>query len=195
MVNTAASDGPGLGPMEFFLLALIGRRKLTSLYSLRTQAALEAGAIRPALTRLERNEMITREDPGRRRRRALALTERGKSLLENSWPNCLREEIDAEAVLRAGMVAWLMDGPAAAADYLRRIAGVRGQKAQKMMNEAVHLERSQTEPLSSYAWMRASYEAHRRRAESEAFLSMSRSIEESFTSNGSKATQSTVTFQ
>ncbi len=164
--------------MEFFILALIGMMKLTSLYAFREQAALEPGAIRSALDHLQRNELITRADPGRRRRRDLALTGAGRSVLENSWPNCLREDIDAEAVLRAAMVAWFMDRPAAAADYLYRVAGVREQRAQQMMNDAAHLERSQTGPLSSYAWMRTSLEAHRRSAEGEAFLLMSRSIKE-----------------
>lgn len=166
--------------MELFILVLIGPMALTSLYALKDEAGLEPGGIRAALARLENDELITRGDPGRRRRRDLALTPAGISVLQNSWKGCLRDHGDAESVLRSALVAWLMGGPAAAADYLDHVAELRRERAQQMMNDAAHLEHSQTRPLSSYAWMRASQEAHRRRAESETFLSMSRSIRERF---------------
>jgi DNA-binding MarR family transcriptional regulator len=192
-MKNAQSSGNNLGPMELFILVLIGPMGLTSLYAFKDEAGLEPGGIRAALARLENDRLITRADPGRRRRRDLALTPAGISVLQNSWKGCLHDHGDAESVLRSAFVAWLMDGPAAAADYLNQIAEYRRERAQQIMNDAAHLERSQTGPLSSYTWMRASQEAHRRRAESEAFLSMCRSIKERFNNNASNTRNSTAT--
>jgi hypothetical protein len=172
------NSGHDLGPMELFILVLIGRMGLTSLYAFKEEVGLEPGGIRAALARLQNDQMLTRADPGKRKRRDLALTEIGKAGLQNSWMDCLRDHGDAESVMRSAFVAWLMGSPAAAADYLNHIAEMRRRKALQMMNDAAHLEHFQTGPQSSYAWMRAAQEAHRRRAESEAFLSMSRSIRE-----------------
>jgi DNA-binding MarR family transcriptional regulator len=174
--NSASADG--LGAMEFFILALVGRVGLRSLYELRSQAGLEPGAIRSAMKTLETGELISRTDPGKRRRRDLTLTPEGSALLERFWQDCLREYSDAEAVLRAAFVAWVMASPAAAALYLNRIGRSRQEKMQQMRYEEEHSRRFQTGPLSSYAWMRISHEVHRRGAESEAFLSMSGFIEE-----------------
>ncbi len=182
-----------LGPMEFFILVLIGPMGLTSLYAFKDEAGLEPGGIRAALTRLEDRHLITRADPGRRRRRNLEVTESGYAALQNFWKDCLRDYGDAESVLRSAFVAWVMGGPAPAADYLNRIAEFRRERAQQIMNDAAHLEHFQTRPLSSYAWMRASQEAHRRRGESEAFLSMSLSIRERFNNNASDTTKSAAT--
>jgi DNA-binding MarR family transcriptional regulator len=166
--------------MEFFILALIGRVGLKSLYELRQQAGLEPGGIRSAMKTLENAELISRTAPGKRRRRDLTLTSTGRAVLEGSWPGCLREYPDADAVLRAAFVAWVMGSPGAAAAYLNHVGRSRREKMQQMKYDEEHLKRSQTGPLSSYAWMRISHEVHRRGAESEAFLSMSGSIAERF---------------
>ena len=71
--------------MEFFILALIARMGLTSLYDIRESAGLQPGGIRFSLDQLEKRGWITRSEPGRRRRRDLALTADGRELLERSW--------------------------------------------------------------------------------------------------------------
>jgi len=184
-----------LGAMEYFILTLIGRLGLTSLYSFKEEAGLEPGSIRPALNRLEEKGLITRMEPGQRRRRNLALTSAGHGVLDSSWMSCVHDHVDAESVMRSTFVAWSQGGPSVAADYLRQIGESRRDKAEQKMNEATYLERSQTRPLSSYAWMRISQEAHRRKAESEAFLSMSRSIQERFCKHANNTTQSAATSQ
>ncbi|MGA2755417.1 MAG: hypothetical protein ABSE53_16795 [Terracidiphilus sp.] len=166
--------------MEFFILALVARLELRSTYAFRVEAGLEPGGIRSALKRLVDAKLITRADEARRRRRDIALTDHGVDVLGTSWRECLHEEGDAESILRAALVAWLMNGPDAAAGYLHRVAESRREKAEEMGYKSMHAERSQKGFLSSYAWMRASLEAHRRKAESKAFLSMSRFIEEQF---------------
>ena len=194
MVTRIADDRKvNYGPMEFFILALIGRMEFRSLYALKQEVGLEPGAIRSALKHLIDGDLITRADEGKRRRRDMALTQDGVDVLANSWRDCLLMEVEAEAVLRATFVAWMMDGPCAAARYLHQVAEVRQKMAERMNSESEHLERSQKGPASSYSWMRASLEAHRRRAETEAFLSMSRFIEESFSNDASNARQSAAT--
>jgi len=186
MERNSPESGNGLGAMEFFILALVGRVGLKSLYELRQQAGLEPGGIRSAMKTLETRELISRTDPGKRRRRDLTLTSAGSALLERSWPDCLREYPDSDAALRAAFVAWVMGSPVAAGLYLNDIGKSRREKAQQMKYEEEHLKRSQTGPLSSYAWMRISHEVHRRGAESEAFLAMSGFIEERFKPDASQ---------
>jgi hypothetical protein len=173
------------GPMELFILALIGRMKLGSLYSLKQEVGLEPGGIRSALKHLIDGDLIKRADEGKRRRRDMALTSVGFDVLTGSWRNCLRVEGDSESVLRAAFVAWIMESPRAAAGYLHEVGEARQEMAEEMSWESEHLKRSQKGPASGYLWMRASLEAHRRKAESEAFLSMSRSIEERFKNDAS----------
>jgi DNA-binding MarR family transcriptional regulator len=177
--------------MEFFILALVEKVGLKSLYELRQHAGLEPGGIRSAMKTLEDAKLISRTDPGRRRRRDLALTQDGSAVLERSWPECLRNHADADAVLRAAFVAWLMDSPVTAASYLSHVGQSRRERAQQMQQEADYLKRCETGPLSGYAWMRISHEVHRRSAESAAFLSMGGFIEERFSNNVRNARQST----
>jgi DNA-binding MarR family transcriptional regulator len=179
--------------MEYFLLVLIGPMGLGSLYALRQEVGLEPGGIRSALKHLIDGELIRREDEGKRRRRDMTLTPDGFAVLANSWRSCLLMDVDSESVLRAASVAWVMDGPRTAAAYLYEVGKVRQEQAERMNCESEYLERSQKGPTSSYCWMRAALEAHRRKAEGEAFVSMSRSIEERFRNDASNATHSAAT--
>lgn len=181
----ATSRKHNRGPMEFFILALIGRLGLGSLYELKQEVGLQPGGIRSALKLLVDANLIVRADEGKRRRRDMALTQDGVSVLADSWRDCLLMEMDSESVLRAAFVAWMMEGPRSAAGYLRGVGKVRQEMAEPMNYESDYLERSQKGPASSYSWMRVSLEARRRHAEGDAFLSMSRSIEERFRNDAS----------
>lgn len=165
-----------LGPMEFFLLALIGRMELKSLYDLRQKAALEPGAIRLTLRRLEADELITRSERGRRMRRDLAVTPAGFEALQR-WHHSLQSHGDAESVLRVAFVAWTMAGPQEAMRYLSGVAYDRRGRGEEKKMEATYLERAGTDPLSAYLWMRSTTEGQRLSAEGEAFLNISRTIE------------------
>ena len=181
MTENPQETGHDLSAMEYFILALVGKLELNSLYAFKEEAGLEPGGIRPAMSRLEKCGFLTRTEPKERRRRDLALTLTGFEVLNSSWTNSTRLHSDSESVIRSAFVAWLQGGPAAAADYLHYVGESRRESAKQKMNDANYLERSKPSPLSSYAWMRASHEANRRKADSEAFLSMSRSIRERFT--------------
>ncbi len=185
-----SNGGAGLGVMELFIMTLVGKLGLKSLYELRQQAGLEPGGIRSAMRTLEKEKLISRTDPGKRHRRDLALTTAGSAFLEQFWRQCDRDYPDAEAVLRAAFVAWVMDCPAHAVAYLEKIGQSRRERTQLMQHEQESLKRSQTGPVSSYAWMRLETEAHRRRAESDAFVSISLSLKELFEGNVNKKTES-----
>jgi DNA-binding MarR family transcriptional regulator len=164
------------GAMEFFILALIEKVGLTSLYAFRERAGLQPGGIRFSLDRLEGWGWISRAEMGRRRRRDLALTTAGREVLERSWADCLQDYADGESILRSAFVAWVMAGTECSADYLKRTGESRRGKAEEAKLEAEHRDQSQKDPLSAYGWMRVLSEAHRREAESQAFLSISQSL-------------------
>ena len=63
--------------MEYFILALIGRANLTSLYDFQQKAGLQPGGIRSALKRLEEFGLIHRAESSTRRRRNLSLSLEG----------------------------------------------------------------------------------------------------------------------
>lgn len=164
--------------MEYFILALIGKAGLTSLYAFQQRAGLQPGGIRSALERLESWHLIARGESTARRKRSISLTEEGKAFLENQWFRCLVDHPDAEGVLRAACVALLMGAPDCASMCLRDSANARSFMAKEKGIEAEHLQKTQKDPLSTYLWMRTLYEAQRRDAESKAFLQLSQLLEE-----------------
>jgi hypothetical protein len=73
----------------------------------------------------------------------------------------------------------VMSEPEQAATYLQEMGQKRQTEARETTMLAEHLARKNgTDPLSEYTRMRISTEAHRRSAESQAFLSISRSLGE-----------------
>ena len=164
--------------MEFFIMALIGKAGLTSLYAFQQRAGLQPGGIRSALQRLESWRLITRAESSTRQRKDMSLTAEGIELLNNSWERCLGERTDAEGVLRAACVALLMGAPGLAVGYLLNLAFDRRNAAEEKIMEAETMQRTKKDPLSTYLWMRARSEAQRRSAESEAFSQLSRLLKE-----------------
>ncbi len=167
-----------LSAMEYFLLALIQKAELTSLYAFQQGAGLQPGGIRSALQRLESLRLIARAESGARRRRDFSLTPGGVLYLNRTWRNCMREYPDGESVLRAAGVALLMDDPQYAGDYLNGLAIGRKLAAEEKSMEAERLGKTQKDSLSTYAWMRALSEARRRGAEGDAFSLLSQFLRE-----------------
>ena len=163
--------------MEYFILALIGKAGLTSLYDFQQRAGLQPGGIRSALGRLESWQLITRGESSARRRRAMSLTAEGMDFLNRTWQRCLGERTDTEGVLRAACVALLMSTPKHAIGYLQNLASDRRSTAQERSMEVEKLQKTRKDPLSTYAWMRALTEAQRRSAESTAFSQLSHLLE------------------
>ena len=63
--------------MEIFILALIDKAGLTSLYAFQQQAGLQPGGIRSTLERLEQRSLIERAESSARQRRDYSLTLEG----------------------------------------------------------------------------------------------------------------------
>ena len=163
--------------MEFFILALIHRVGLTSLYAFQQRAGLQPGGIRPALVRLEQRKLIQRSESSARLRRDFALTQDGAALLRGAWQQCLDDHAEPEAVLRAAYVAVLMGGVDQAIAYLFSLAMDRRAMANEKTAEAERMKKAQKEPLSTYTWMRAVAESHRRSAEADAYTQLSQYLE------------------
>ncbi len=167
-----------LSAMEYFILALIGKARLTSLHAFQQRAGLQPGGIRASLQRLQDRGLLERADSGSRRRRDLSLTSTGARLLEATWKHCLADYPDFESVLRATTVALLMGDQAYGADYLIGQSLMRESSGEEKNMEAERLGRGKLDPLSTYAWMRALTEAQRREGESKAFSRLGRTLKE-----------------
>lgn len=111
-------------------------------------------------------------------RREMVVTPLGMETLEQNWVQCLREHLDNESVLRSAFIALLIGGKEQAANYLAWMGEKRSAAAEKSRMEAEYLESSQSNPLSTYAWMRGMAEARRRKADAETFMSISQSLRE-----------------
>ena len=105
--------------MEYFILALIGRANLISLYDFQQKAGLQPGGIRSVLKRLEDLGLIHRAESSTRRRQYFFSSPEGIRFLNNSWQRSLQGYPDSESVLRAAAVALLMNDEELAARYLQ----------------------------------------------------------------------------
>src|SRR5664279_5158926 len=93
--------------MPFFLLSLISRGGLHTLYDFQQQAGLQPGGVQPILRQLENGGLVKRSQEGKRRRRVIATTEEGETVLAAGWPSCLVFHLDIESDLRAATIALL----------------------------------------------------------------------------------------
>ena len=166
------------GAMEYFLLALVARAGLTSLYALQQKAGLQPGGSRPALRRLEESGFLDRGESAARQRRNMTVTGRGIEFLNDTWKQCLSDYPDNESVLRAVCVALLMGEASYAADYLHGQSLMRESAGKEKSMDADRLGSGRLDPLSTYSWMRALTEAQRREGESSAFAKLSRTLKE-----------------
>ncbi len=164
--------------MEYFILALVGKARLTSLYAFQQRAGLQPGGIRTSLQRLEDRGLLDRARSGSRQRRDFSLTSAGVRFLEKTWKHCVANYPDAESILRAATVAVLMGDEHYAAEYLSGAALTRESSGKEKSMEAERLGSGRLDPLSTYAWMRALTEAHRREGESDAFSKLGRTLKE-----------------
>ncbi len=164
--------------MEFFILALVGRVQLSSVYELQKKAFLQPGGIRPALRHLEQLGLLVRAKSGVRRRRQLELTPKGEKLLEKNWRECMRDYAEPESVFRAACVVLLVGDSQTAAAYLERQGRVRKSLAVERKAETGLLELVVHSPLSMYLWMRTLTDHHRQDAEGQSFLLLSQFLKE-----------------
>ncbi|HEX6880020.1 MAG TPA: hypothetical protein VF135_06630 [Terriglobales bacterium] len=170
--------------MEYFILALINRAGLTSMYEFQHAAGLQPGGIAPAIRRLETLGFLSRGASSRRRRRELSVTPEGEQFLTSSFLQCLHDYPDLESVLRAACVALLMGKADFAGQYLDDLAERRRKSAEERSMDAERFGKTHRDPLSTYAWMRALCEAQRRGTESKTFSSLGQFLKEKHRPDG-----------
>lgn len=175
-----------LSAMEFFLLAVIGKGGLTSLYELQKRAGLEPGGIRPALARLELDGYLTRAEHAARNKKRLRLTAKGIHFLEKNWSLSLQNFSDFESVLRATAVALLMGEPKTARMHLKATSFQRTEAAKQIEAESGSTP-TDGNALSFYRWMRLVHEARRSHQEARVLLEVREAVkDELYVSKGAR---------
>src|SRR5664279_2515283 len=94
--------------MPIFLLTMISKGGLRTLYDLQQQAGLQPGGINPIVRQLENGGLLERSEEGKRRRRTMVVSTEGEKVLAADWLGCLVFHRDVESVLRAATTALLM---------------------------------------------------------------------------------------
>ncbi len=156
--------------MKLFVLALVSRGGLHSLYELQSEAGLEPGSIHRLLGQMETDGLLQRTEE--RRRRLMTVTSAGEQLLEEEWHDCLQDYSDAESVLRAATIAVLLGHQQTAHDFLMGVADEHERKAGSAPGRS---PRSKS-PLELYQHMRWSLESQRRRAAAKVFREIAREL-------------------
>lgn len=154
------------GPMTLFLMAVIGRGGLNTLYALQRKAELQPGSIRQVLEHLVKAGLLNRSEVEQRghRRRTMELTEAGEALLEGEWKNNLDAKREMESVLRGATVALLMNDIGEAMNFLHRSAFERVRRQGPRELGPISPE---TTPMDLHAAMREVYESRRREMEAD----------------------------
>ena len=156
MVLTSKSESAEVMPI--FLLALVSKAGLRTLYDLQQQAGLQPGGIIPILRQLENGGLLKRSEEGKRRRRILAVTTEGERVLATDWPGCVVFHRDVESVLRASTIALLMGQSHLARNYLIDVAAEYESKSRNLPTRDVHSSQS---VLDLYVSMRGGWETAR----------------------------------
>lgn len=154
--------------MEFFLLAVIFRGGLQTLYALHRAAGLQPGSVLQVIKRLEAQHLLVRSTGGKRRRRMMSLTQAGESFLEKEWRNCLDPHREMESVLRSATVALLMDDPGAGLEFLARCA-VERERRPLLQEAGSGLFSPKSTAIELHGAMRAVYERRRWATEVQVF--------------------------
>jgi len=163
--------------MDFFVLAMISRGGLHSLYELQQGVGLQPGGIQPVLKKLEQTGFLKRSEQQKRRRRLMTVTSEGEQFLNDGWRECLDEYPDAESILRATTVAILMGDWQTACTYLM---GMASQLERNVLVEPDKPPRRQTwSPVDWYESMRWSWENGRRKSAANAFREIAKELEDS----------------
>jgi DNA-binding PadR family transcriptional regulator len=134
------------------------------------------GGVQPVLRQLERDGLLVRSDEGKRRRRAMVVTEKGEAILAAHWHGCLDLHWDVESVLRAATVALLMDDPRVTSSYLLNMAYEYDRKSSGSRTGDPDDRASIVE---WYGYMRAHCETSRLQSAAQALRAIAKTIESS----------------
>ena len=173
MVETILTKTKKAEPMAVFLLAAISRGGLDSLYALQREAGLQPGNLLPLIRRLSTDGMLTRTEEGRRRRKAIAITEVGERFLVENWTRGLDIRTDMETVLRNTTVALLMDDVGEAISCLLSYSSDREVRSKAQSPTSIG---SGTGAIHRHAAMKTIYQQERNRFEAQVSRDFGRSL-------------------
>ena len=162
--------------MPFFLLAVVSRGGLNTLYDLQHHAGLQPGGVQPVLRQLERDGLLRRSEEGKRRRRAMVVTDKGEETLAAHWRTCLGFYMDVESVLRAATTSLLMGDQKTAYRYLQSVAD--DYKCRSGGARATDPD-ARASPLDWYAFMRRHWETSRLQSAAETLRNIGIAMEAS----------------
>ena len=168
-----------LSVLDLFLMSMLDRGA-QSPYELQRLAGVSLGASVPSLRRLTASKLVTREEgtaATNRPRHEYKLTAAGKQAARIGWKTYLQEastSLDLDSLLRIVDMAFHCGAEKKAIkSFLKQAAGSRALMAEK----AGLAEKGFASPdMASYMRMRASCDAIRLRAESDAFSSLATSL-------------------
>jgi DNA-binding PadR family transcriptional regulator len=156
-----------LTAMEVFVLALV-KGEVHTMYLLAMKADLSPGGIRPIVERLESNHLIRRIAQGKRRKRVMQATDKGRRALAAAFTSSTQDTTswDLESAVR---VLWSSRefSKETRVSLLDRVVNQRKERAADLEATATRLSPKTGEPLSAYHWMRAFCKARQLRAEAE----------------------------
>jgi DNA-binding PadR family transcriptional regulator/predicted small metal-binding protein len=174
IVVTTTSNGRNV--MDFFLLGLVSRCSLNTVYRLQQEAGLQPGGIQPTLRRLEEEGLLCRSEEAKRRRRLMKVTDKGARLLEQHWKDCIQDSPDIESILRCATVAILMGDFQYAYQYLVGVA----DEHERNYDRATHIASFRSRhfsPLDCYAFMRMQWQVAKRHSAAEVLRQIAKEVQ------------------
>ena len=162
--------------LDVYILSLFDRGFETA-YDLQTQGGISLGSSVPALERMESFGLIERKasaKPGRRKRYAFSLTEKGRQIVQRCWASLLATPPpgDLDSVLRAvDILKAYRVAPRKIVKYLSRASADRAELAAK----AARSDSSST-PGMAYLAHRRAWDLQRSRAEAKFLAQLAKSV-------------------
>jgi len=163
--------------LDLFVLALVQRGCATP-YDFKSQAGISVGSSAPVLARLEKSGYLKGSDPGVRARRQFSITKAGTKTLDSGWRRLLASRpTDPDATLRITYLAWALGRERELTEFINASSTTLKNAAATRMAEANQLQPMAGNPGGeAFRWLKASFEAARLRAQSQALKELGKQI-------------------
>jgi DNA-binding PadR family transcriptional regulator len=174
---THRSQAKPLKPMQLFVLAMIAKGGVKTVYEMKRDAGLSQGGTRNSLEWLQQNDYIKRSDPvGELQKKEFAVTSKGLQVLQRQWQWGLNEFVtwDVETVLRIVWVALQMDRSSAL--QLLTSSARALDFISKRWREGAEAEPKPDSSLETYRWMACVLEEERADAQRRALTRIARAL-------------------
>ena len=152
--------------MDFFLLGLVSRCSLNTVYRLQQEGRASARRHPTHPTAIGGRRVAVQVRGGEAPPRLMKVTDKGARLLEHHWKDCIQDSPDVESILRCATLAILMGDFQYAYQYLLGVADELSECDYDRASKSASFRSRHSSPLDCYAFMRmqwASGEASVRR--------------------------------